>query len=232
MFDKIYRYLVRLNQWIYTHWRLTTTLLVAIILMQQCTINRLRWEVEQITTAQTRTRKTTCQPCYDSIPTSDTSAVTTDTVSLTPPVPTAEESNNVGLAFIVVFVVLACAALLIYMHKNAIPPVGLRVRGKLYQAGGDILYDLTVKNTSKKEVEVSEAMVNFGMSSGIRRFRAGVATLPMTLQPGTSFATTIKITGLVMKNAELRNAHFISMSAICNGKRRTTLPRPVRIKIS
>ena len=94
-----------------------------------------------------------------------------------------------------------------------------------------MVFAIKVKNRSSKEVELSNAQVNFVMGpSQVRKFRANVPSLPITLQPHTSFESQINLTGLITANLELAQAKAIGMSVVANGKSHSTIPRPVKIQ--
>lgn len=233
--DKIRELAVRFNQWLGNHWRMVIWCMLMVMMMQQCTISRLRWEVTQLTQNSSR-------PVVLSGPVSD--SVSGKGGSLFQPADTValqsletikaaqvdEEHNSAGSIWLValVVVILAGSAFAVfYMRRNAIYPFGIVVRGKLCR---DMVYHIKVSNKSRRPVEVSEPLVTFIMGGSARKFRANVAQLPMTLDKGTSFEADINLAGLVRANLELANAKAVGMSIVTNGKRHNTIPTPVKIK--
>lgn len=228
--NKLREYAVRFNGWLTNHWRLVMWCMLMVMMMQQCTISRLRWEVTQITQGHPYPPMPPAMPATDStfaLPTTppDTSALAfpgADTL--------AEEESSAGSIWIVglIVVILAGAALAVfYMRRNGIYPIGISLRGKL---NSNMTYHIKVSNHSRKTVEVSEPLVVFIMGGAVRKFRANIPQLPMTLDRGTSFEATIDLSGLVRANIDLTAAKAINMSVATNGKRHSTLPTPVKIK--
>lgn len=218
---------VRFNSWLSNHWRMVIWCMLMVMMMQQCTISRLRWEVTQMT--QGISRQSASQPAPAVKP--DTAAVAAaDTTAMAGGATQSGEEESAGLAWIagLAIVIIAGAAIsLVYMRRNAIYPVGITLRGKLKS---DLTYHIKVANNSRKTVEVAEPLVVFIMGSGMRKFRANVPQLPLTLDKGTSFEADINLGGLIRANIDLANAKAINMSIETNGKRHSTLPTPVRIK--
>ncbi len=233
--DKFRNYLIKANEWIGAHWRLVMWCLVAVIMMQQCTINRLQWEVSQLTQGVAASNGQHEKQTTESLPT-DTIASATDTTATGTPIaltgPSTEHAAHNGWIIALVIVILVCGVIAyLYMRRNGIYPIGTSIRGKLKSNGaGRLTYWIRVKNNSRKQIEVAEPLVYFVMGGNSRKFRANVPQLPLTLDSGTSFETEINLSGLITANMELCNAKAIGMSVSTNGKRHNTIPTPVRIK--
>ena len=45
MRETVRKYAVRFNTWLTSHWRMVMWCMLMVMIMQQCTISRLRWEV-------------------------------------------------------------------------------------------------------------------------------------------------------------------------------------------
>lgn len=218
---------VRFNSWLSNHWRMVIWCMLMVMMMQQCTISRLRWEVTQMT--QGINRQGAIQPAPAANPDTATAAQA-DSTAITATTAQDAEEESAGKAWIagLALVIIAGAAIsLVYMRRNAIYPIGITLRGKLK---GDLTYHIKVANNSRRTVEVAEPLVVFIMGSGTRKFRANVPQLPLTLDKGTSFEADINLSGLIRANIDLTNAKAINMSIETNGKRHSTLPTPVRIK--
>lgn len=229
MINKLREYAVRFNNWLTDHWRMVMWCMLMVMMMQQCTISRLRWEVTQITQGHPHPTTTPA-----AAPTTDTTpATTTDTTALTFPGDAAaaeDEENaagNVWIIALIVVIVAGTAIAIFYMRRNGIYPIGITLRGKL---NSNLTYHIKVANKSRKPVEVTEPLVVFIMGGAVRKFRANIPQLPMTLDKGTSFEATIDLSGLIRANIDLTNAKAINMSVATNGKRHSTLPTPVKIK--
>ena len=218
---------VRFNSWLSSHWRMVIWCMLMVMMMQQCTISRLRWEVTQMT--QGISRQGASQPAPVAKPDTATAAPT-DSTAVTAATAQDGEEEQAGKAWMagLALVIVAGAAIsLVYMRRNAIYPIGITLRGKLKS---DLTYHIKVANNSRKTVDVAEPLVVFIMGGVTRKFRANVPQLPLTLDKGTSFEADINLSGLIRANIDLTNAKAISMSIETNGKRHSTLPTPVRIK--
>lgn len=219
---------VRFNGWLSNHWRMVIWCMLMVMMMQQCTISRLRWEVTQMT--QGISRQGAGQPAPVAKPDTATAAPTDSTAitaSSTAQDDEEEEAGKAWVAGLALVIIVGAAISFVYMRRNAIYPIGITLRGKLKS---DLTYHIKVANNSRKTVEVAEPLVVFIMGSGTRKFRANVPQLPLTLDKGTSFETDINLSGLIRANIDLTNAKAINMSIETNGKRHSTLPTPVRIK--
>ena len=233
MMERIFEILRRVQSWVSAHWRVVMALLCMVVFMQQCTINRLHWELDRLSRP--------VRP--DASADSAMRAAVADTASVAAVADTASVAARQGgaasagsfPAWGVVLIVLAVAAVfgaVAYMWVNAIFPIGLSFRGRLAQnAQGQLIFSIRVRNRSRKVVELGHAQVNFVMGpSQVRRFRAGVPTLPISLQPKTGYEAQINLTGLISANIELCKAKAISLSLMANGRMHSTLPRPVKFK--
>ncbi len=233
--DKFRNYLIKANEWISAHWKLVIWCLVVVVLMQQCTINRLQWEVSQLTQGVAVQPTQQEEPATDASP-ADTITADGDTTGLTNPNaltgPATDHEAHNGWIIALVTVLLTCGVIAyLYMRRNGIYPIGTSIRGKLKSNGaGRLTYWIRVKNNSRKQIEVAEPLVYFVMGGSSRKFRANVPQLPLTLDAGTSFETEINLAGLISANMELCNAKAIGMSVSTNGKRHNTIPTPVKIK--
>ena len=231
MAEKIREYAMRLNGWLAGHWRMVIWCMLMVIMMQQCTISRLRWEVTQMTRSVAQPPAPTTQAAGDTThlhaPAAENDTAATDTPTGETASPEANSAGNVWLAILSLVALAGIALGIIYMRRNGIYPIGITLRGKLKS---DLTYHIKVSNHSRSPIEVSEPLVVFIMGGATRKFRANVAQLPMTLSPKTSFEADINLTGLVRSNLELASAKAISMSIATNGKRHSAIPTPVRIK--
>lgn len=227
MIDRLRNYAVRFNSWLTSHWRMVMWCMLMVMMMQQCTISRLRWEVTQMTQGISRqVAPTQTQPT----PTDTVTAAQDTTTTPALDAETGDDGSSAGKAWIagLIMVVIAGAAIgFIYMRRNAVYPLGITLRGKLRS---DLTYHIKVSNKSRKPVEVTSPLVVFIMGGSLRKFRVNVAQLPMTLDKGTSFEADINLSGLIRANIDLANAKAINMSIETNGKRHSTLPTPVKIK--
>ncbi|MCI5776979.1 MAG: hypothetical protein MR215_05055 [Bacteroidales bacterium] len=238
--DKIYQLVGRVRRFIEAHWRMVLVTLSMIVVLQQCTINRLRWEVEQMAT-----RPSVIMSHADSAAIADAKpnvVAAPDTAvpdSLSLHVPTEADTvreaveRSVPWVLIVIGVVLLGVGIYIFIAvRNAVFPFGVSFRSKLRKPGqGQVAFYVKVSNRSPKSVEVTSAQVNFVMGVGqVRRFRANIPSLPITLQPHTSFDSQINLTGLIGANLELFQAKAISMSLVVSGKTHTTLPHAVAFR--
>lgn len=229
MMDSIRKYAIKFNAWLSGHWRMVIWCMLMVMMMQQCTISRLRWEVGQLTQSVGHQAP---PPSPDSIKIGESQPLPTpaDSTAITADGSEAENGSSAGNGWLVGLGLVIVAGLVIgffYMKRNAIYPIGIVVLGKFKQ---DFTYHIKVKNTSHKPVEVSEPLVTFIMGGTVRKFRANVAQLPQTLTPGTTFEADINLMGLIRANIELTNAKAIGMSIVTNGKRHSTIPTPVKIK--
>ncbi len=228
--ETLQRWLANINNWIRVHWRITVLTLLFIIMMQQCTINRLYREMAYVASQQSS--QPTLVTAQDSLA-QDTLAQDTLTISTNEVAqPEVGDVEDRGMVWpIVLIAIILLSSIFVFLRRKGVWPFGLWVSGKLHQEmGGDIYFDLKVNNPSRRVVEISDPIVNFTMRAGVRKFRAAVQNMPLTLQPGTSFSTTIKLTGLIQNNVELTNSKAISLSVMCNKTKRTTIPQPIKFK--
>ena len=242
--ERIFEIFRRVQSWVSAHWRVVMALLCMIVLMQQCTINRLHWELDRLSRPLRPDAAAADSVGRAMADTASAPAAVADTASAPAAVAdTASAAVRQGGAasagsfpvWGVVLIVLAAASVVgavAYMWVNAIFPVGLSFRGRLAQnAQGQLVFSIRVRNRSRKVVELDRAQVNFVMGpSQVRRFRAGVPSLPISLQPKTTYEAQINLTGLISANIELCKAKAISLSLMANGRMHSTLPRPVKFK--
>ena len=218
--------------WLEQHWKYVMSLLLCIIVLQQCSLSRMQRQLDTISSftalaADTTSRKTVSPPPATNDTTSQDSTLATTERQEAPIMP-KKESNLPALLAVLALVALGGA--LIFMKKRAIYPIGLWVGGKLRQTeAGELLISLNIKNRSSKEIEADVPIVTFYLPGGQRKFRANIPEMPITLQPGTSFATEVNITKLIGANMELMQAKAIGISVQCDGKRHGTIPTPVKI---
>lgn len=229
--------LAKINLWISQHWRMVMATLAMIILMQQCTISRLRWEVEHIT-RQPIMLPSSQNSAVDSLAQSNQQLLIqgtqpTDSLSIAIGQSTiADNEVNWMPIIIAIIVVLSIASIVIWKLKNrGVYPFAYFPNGKLKQnQSGQLLYTLKLKNRSRSELNIDNVTINFRKSGEVRVFRASVNQLPLSLQPNTSFDTTINLTNLILREPDLLKTMSISVSINCNGVKRTTLPRFVRFQ--
>ncbi len=232
--DKIFQFFVKIQRWVEAHWRIVLVTLCMLIFMQQCTINRLRWEIQHMVQSGALAHDSAATASPDHVTAPDTSVA--DSLLLHTPtddeVRQAGESSFSWWTFAIIVVVIAAIGFgIFYALRNAIYPIGISYSGKVKSVGGQLVFAIKVKNRSSKEVELSNAQVNFVMGpSQVRKFRANVPSLPISLQPHTSFEAQINLTGLITANLELAQAKAIGMSVVANGKSHSTIPRPVKIQ--
>lgn len=232
--DKIFQFFVKIQRRVEAHWRIVLVTLCMLIFMQQCTINRLRWEIQHMVQSGALAHDSAATASPDHVTAPDTSVAD----SLLLHTPTADEVRQAGESsfswwtFAIIVVVIAAIGFgIFYALRNAIYPIGISYSGKVKSVGGQLVFAIKVKNRSSKEVELSNAQVNFVMGpSQVRKFRANVPSLPISLQPHTSFEAQINLTGLITANLELAQAKAIGMSVVANGKSHSTIPRPVKIQ--
>ncbi len=234
MMERIFEIFRRAQSWVTAHWRVVMALLCMVVFMQQCTINRLHWELDRLSrpvrpdvSADSAIRGAVADTASAPAAVADTASAAVRQGGVAP----AGSFPVWGVALIVLAVVAVFGAVA-YMWVNAIFPIGLSFRGRLAQnAQGQLIFSIRVRNRSRKVVELDHAQVNFVMGpSQVRRFRAGVPTLPISLQPKTGYEAQINLTGLISANIELCKAKAISLSLIANGRMHSTLPRPVKFK--
>lgn len=232
MREIVRKYAVRFNTWLTSHWRMVMWCMLMVMIMQQCTISRLRWEVTQMTHGIARQQQPQT-PAAEPLDTASAPSATAqqDSTSVaaeaSPAADDGTPSAGIWIACLAALAALGAAVGAIYMRRNGIYPIGITLRGKLKS---DMTYHIKVSNNSRKPVDVAEPLVVFIMGGATRKFRANVGQLPMTLSPKTSFEADINLSGLISANLELASAKAIGMSISTNGKRHSTLPTPVRIK--
>lgn len=152
------------------------------------------------------------------------------------PVVTANDTNNSNMGTILVvlgiFILLALAIVYILYRLGKIKlPFVVSVTGKMWQdLQGRVVYTLTVKNSTRKQVEVSDAMVEFMDTKKRRKFRMPVKDLPMTLQKGTSHSMTVSLMNLFMNNPDLRAMKALRVLVKVDGKEKHTLPQPYKMQ--
>ena len=215
------------KNWAEGHWQLIIACLIGVIIIQQFSIIGLQSQIQEM-----REHEGGRPPIHLDTAFGDREKTERDeTEDGQPPMLTPETGEDIRLhsntpLLIGVIVVTIVALVGGYMWRNGVVPVGLFVWGRLRQdkSTGDITFSLKVKNRSPRAIDVSDPVINFLIRGGTRRFRANVGDLPMTLQPGTEYATTLNLNGLIRQNPELTEARGISMSVVCNEKKHTTLP--------
>lgn len=235
MLDSFLVFLRRASDWVAAHWRMVMTMLCFVVVLQQCTINRLQWEVERLARPQyVLSRPDTLARAAAA----DTASPAADTLVVAGGPRAASDAPGGGsgpwLWLLAVAVAGGLAFAAVRMWRNAVFPIGLGYRVRLSRTPqGQLLFSMRVSNRSRRAVDLSGAQVNFIMGPAqTRRFRANVDSMPISLQPGTSYEAQINLTGLVAANLELAKARAISLSVVADGRGLTSLPRPVRIKVA
>ncbi|MDO4462678.1 MAG: hypothetical protein Q4C30_09370 [Bacteroidia bacterium] len=150
-----------------------------------------------------------------------------------PEVVERESSSNTGwivTAVILLLLAVGVVYLLFRMGKIKLP-FGVAVTGKMWQdLQGRVVYTLTVNNKSRKQVEISDAMVEFMDVKKKRKFRMPVKDLPLTLQKGTSHSMTVSLMNLFMNNPDLRAMKALRVLVKVDGKEKHTLPQPYKMQ--
>ncbi|MBQ2322141.1 MAG: hypothetical protein II375_06240 [Bacteroidales bacterium] len=236
--DRIYQLLGRVRRFVETHWRMVVATLCMIVVLQQCTINRLNWEIEQIAT-----RRPDSPSQSDTLSGGGAAVVATadtlapDSLRLHSPSISDAGGQSAERSFPWILalaggLVVGIGIYVFYAVRTARFPFGVAFRSKLRQPQqGQVVFHIKISNRSPKTVDLSDAQVNFMMGvSRVRRFRANVPTLPITLQPHTSFEAQINLTGLIGANLELFQAKAISMSVGVDGKMHNTMPHRVSFR--
>lgn len=242
MLDSFLVFLRRASDWVAAHWRMVMTMLCFVVVLQQCTINRLQWEVERLARPQyvlsrpdTLARAAAADTARAA---ADTASPAADTLVVAGGPREASDASGGGpgpwLWLLAVAATGGLAFAAVRMWRNAVFPIGLGYRVRLSRTPqGQLLFSMRVSNRSRRAVDLSGAQVNFIMGPAqTRRFRANVDSMPISLQPGTSYEAQINLTGLVAANLELAKARAISLSVVADGRGLTSLPRPVRIKVA
>lgn len=241
MLDSFLVFLRRVSDWVAARWRMVMAMLCFVVVLQQCTINRLQWEVERLARPQyVLARPDTVRPgaADTARVVADSAAAGAGTLVVAVGAGGAEGADGGGggpwLWLLVVAAVGGLAFAAVRMWRGAMFPVGLGYRVRLARTPqGQLFFSMRVSNRSRRVVELGGAQVNFIMGPAqTRRFRANVDSMPISLQPGTSYQAQINLTGLISANLELAKAKAISLSVVANGRGLTSLPRPVRIKVA
>lgn len=243
MLDSILVFLRRASDWVAAHWRMVMAMLCFVILLQQCTINRLQWEVERLARPQYVLARPdslalrVADSARVAAPRADSASAGVDTLVVAGADGEVAGADGGGRSWVWILVaaaVVALAFVAVRMWRDALFPVGLGYRVRLSRTPqGQLFFALRVSNRSRRVVELGGAQVNFIMGPAqTRRFRANVDSLPISLQPKTSYEAQINLTGLIAANLELAKARAISLSVVANGRGLTSLPRPVKIKVA
>lgn len=143
-------------------------------------------------------------------------------------------NSNMGTILVVLGILLLLSLAIVYvlyrLGKIKLPFV-VSVTGKMWQdLQGRVVYTLTVKNSTRKQVEISDAMVEFMDTKKRRKFRMPVKDLPMTLQKGTSHSMTVSLMNLFMNNPDLRAMKALRVLVKVDGKEKHTLPQPYKMQ--
>ncbi len=255
---KAKEFLGRLNSWVTVHWRQCLLMLCVVIAMQQCVIGNLSNQVAELkalveagqlsgtsvspldSLASARSdsslAQNTAQPSGLLSSESGEKVAEPGSGSLSEDgskPETAQDDDGVSFLGVLMAIAVVVAIILgfVYMYRNAVYPIGLWVSGRL-RAGvdGRLTMLLNVTNRSSKDVEVKEAIVNFAMRGGTRRFKMNMSDLPMLLQGGTSYVSQINLLPIVERNPELRQTYAIYASILVGNKRVVGLPRLVKFK--
>lgn len=143
-------------------------------------------------------------------------------------------NSNMGTILVVLGILILLSLAIVYvlyrLGKIKLPFV-VSVTGKMWQdLQGRVVYTLTVKNSTRKQVEISDAMVEFMDTKKRRKFRMPVKDLPMTLQKGTSHSMTVSLMNLFMNNPDLRAMKALRVLVKVDGKEKHTLPQPYKMQ--
>lgn len=190
--------------------------LFCVTIMQQCMISSLRSELLKVKAGE-----------IGDVPGAVESYVD--------PVVTVNNTNDSNMGWIVAGSILALLAIavvyLLFRLGKIKLPFGVAVTGKMWQdLQGNVVYTLTVKNSTRKQVEISDAMVEFLDTKDKRKFRMPVKDLPMTLQKGTSHSITVSLMKLFMNNPDLRAKKALRVTIKVDGKEKHTLPQPYKMQ--
>ncbi len=185
--------------------------LFCVTIMQQCMISSLRSELLKVKAGE--------------IALSENVDVVASEIQNT-------SSSSMGWGWIITLCILIGAVLYVLYRMGKLKlPFGVSVTGKMWQdLQGRVVYTLTVVNKSRKQVEVSDAMVEFLDMKNKRKFRMPVKDLPMTLQKGTSHSMTVSLMNLFMNNPDLRAMKALRVMVKVDGKEKHTLPQPYKMQ--
>lgn len=229
-------FIYKLRTWLERYrWAITMALVVCVI-MQHCTITTLQKELKfvrdkyEVVTPNT-SKLTSSITISDSISTQQKPEIEAEKKSEIPAEETTQtESQPIPYVTIIISIILL-SLLLYILYKKGKLPFGINVNGKLWQdLNGRIVYTLTVKNKTRKDVLVENAMIEFMKIGATRKFRMPVTDFPITLSSGTSHSVNISLQKLFEQNQQLFDYKAIRTSVDCNKRLHRTLPLGVKWK--
>ena len=214
-------------------WAITMALVVLVV-MQHCTITTLQKELKFV--------RDKYEVPVASKPATATAPTVSDATTYESPATSAKQQQNTdneqgkgGRADNMYWAIILGAALLtslvIILYKKGKLPFGIHVSGKLWQdLNGRIIYTLSVRNKSRKDVLVDKAIIEFVKFRSTRKFAMPIPDLPITLSGGTSHSANISLQRLLEKDQQLLDYKVIRVSVECNERRRRTAPIGVKWK--
>lgn len=210
-------------------WAITMALAVLVI-MQHCTISTLQKELRFVRDKYEVPATVKTTPTDNSA----TNAAPQEAVRTAPPA-TAEEAPRGGLRdnnyWAIVALVLLVGLTVFVLYRKGKLPFGVHVSGKLWQdLNGRVVYTLSVRNRTRKDVTVEKAQIEFIRFRAKRKFTMPVPDFPITLSAGTSHSVNISLQRLLESDQTLLDFKVIRVSVECNARRRRTAPIGVKWK--
>lgn len=185
--------------------------------LQQCTINQLRHERNQLLNTDQITRTVT--DAADEVGDAIGDALSTQ----------QSHQSNTGLITLVIILVVAAAV--VGAYRFGLFSGGVVLKGSIHQdLTGRIIYSLTINNRSRKAVTIDNTQIEFRSTQQERKFRTPVPDFPLTLTARTKHTVNISLRQLLEKNPDLINYRFIRSSVECDGVRRSSIPLSVKWK--
>lgn len=208
------------------------SLLFIYVVAQQCTISRLRNEIEFL-----HSKYETYVPYK-----SDSSAMTVSGADIMYQNPDGEaliikqhdnlnqtsDSTDSMIGW-VIMIILLIVLLFFMLYRFGFLPFSVNVSGKVWQdLNGRVIYTLQIKNGSRKAVNITNPMIEFAKVGDKRKFRMPVADFPLTLQPSTKHIVNVSLQKLIEQNQSLMDYKTIRASVDCNSRVHRTFPLVVR----
>lgn len=223
---------IKIISWVRQYQPIIIVGLIICIVMQHCTINQLQNELKFV-----REKYEVVAPqqiiSVDKISNADSTIQSQqpDVSSVSKEEITSTKTKSKSP--IVAILCLLCSLVVAFFLFKAMGklPFMLNVTGKLWQdLNGRIIYTLTIKNKTRNDVTVDNAMITFIKRGDTRKFRMPVADFPITLSKGTTHSVNVSLQRLFEQNQDLFNYRAIRVSVDCNGKRKNTLPFAIKWK--
>lgn len=226
---KFKQILSQISNFLSRHRTAITVALFVCVVMQQCTISRLSQEIVFL---REKYENPIATPAASAKQLADDIAQKAgDALDGALPSEAQETSGTTTALYWVFGIAMAVVVYWLLARRFGLFPYLLNAKGRIWQdLQGRVVYTLTIKNKTRRDISVQDAMIEFMGIRDSRKFKAPTSELPMTLAPGTQHSINLPLQRLLERDQQLMNYKAIRAMVTADGKTVRALPLGVRWK--